>query len=338
MRDHFASKGFAKFAADQVYNWVYRQFNFDPLSWSNISKKLKEYIYSEMDFSLPEVVTVQQSVDGTKKLLLKLFDDELVETVLIPSQDRRVTICISSQVGCKLKCKFCCTGTLGFTRDLTCGEIVGQYLVATKYSSEFDIKNESGPPISNLVFMGQGEPLLNFDNTKSAAHIFLEPKGLGLGQRRVTVSTAGIVPMIEKMSEFPPINLAISLHSPFNDIRNTLMPINKTYPVEVLIAAAKRVELKAHRYVTYEYLLISDLTDRSEDILKLVDLLDRDTSKINLIPFNEYDGSKFRRPSDEKIDWFKKELLARGYLCTLRQSKGMDIAAACGQLKSQSTS
>lgn len=323
------SKNKKKFLASQVFQWFYQKLEFDPDNWSNISKENREFIQKEFSLDLPKVVWHGLSEDGTRKFLLKMLDGNTVEAVVIPAKDR-LTLCISSQVGCAIGCTFCHTGTQGLTRHLNPSEIVGQYTVVSRW-----LKDEVDPEIrlTNIVYMGMGEPLHNFENVKTASELFLEDKGLGLGQRRVTLSTSGLVPQIEKLEEFPPINFAISLHAAHDNIRTELMPINKVYDLKRLFQAIKKIPLKAHRRITYEYLLIDSMNDRQEDIDALCDLINFKESKVNLIPFNEYPGCDFKRPSNNKIRWFQEALCERGLTCTVRTTKGNDILAACGQLK-----
>ncbi len=322
--------GFKAFNAKQIFNWVYKHNNHDPKTWSNISKNLIQFCEENLSFSLPEIIWEGESKDGTRKFLFRFSDKNTVETVAIPAKDR-LTLCVSSQVGCAIGCTFCHTGTMGLTRHLEAGEVVGQYLAVQK----FLLEKGSEQKITNIVYMGQGEPLHNFVQIKKATEIFLEDFGLGLGQRRITLSTSGMVPQIKRLTEFPPINIAISLHAAHNDIRSELMPINKVYDLERLLEAIRNIPLKAHRWITFEYLLIDGLNDRLEDITALEKLLPKKTSKVNLIPFNEYPQSNFKRPSKEKILWFNGELNNRGLISTIRTTKGTDILAACGQLKSE---
>lgn len=332
LKNNLKEAGFKAFVADQLYSWIYVKFELDMENWSNIPKKLKEYIAESFDTSVPKIIWNGLSKDGTRKFLVGFRDGKTVETVMIPAKNNRKTICVSSQVGCAIGCTFCHTGTMGLSRHLEAGEIIGQFLAVSKF-----IKKEEGEEarLSNLVYMGQGEPLHNFENVKSATEILLEPKGLGLSQRKVTLSTSGLVPQIEKLTEFPPINWAISLHAAHNEIRTELMPINKAYDLDRLLDAIKKIPLKAHRHITYEYLLIDQYNDRKEDIEALVNLLPKKVSKVNLIPFNEYPESSFKRPSVSRITWFKDQLEANGITCTIRTQKGDDILAACGQLKSE---
>jgi 23S rRNA (adenine2503-C2)-methyltransferase len=330
LRDYFVLHSFAKYSADQLYGWLYKKYLFDFAEWTNVSKKVKAHIKSEIDMFLPNIIHVATSKDGTRKFLLEMQDGETVEAVAIPATDR-LTLCVSSQVGCAIGCTFCHTSTMGLTRHLTPGEIVGQYVSVTKWFHN-NVNDEIR--ISNIVFMGQGEPLHNYDNVKQAITVLMEDKGVGLGQRKITLSTSGLVPKIEKLDEFPPVNIAISLHAVRDDIRSELMPINKRYDLRRLFSAIKKIPLKAHRKITYEYLMIEDYNDQEIDLEGLYGLIDKKSSKINLIPFNEYPGSHFKRPTDERMNWFRDQLITKGYVCTIRESKGQDILAACGQLKS----
>lgn len=330
LQDYLQERGFPKFSAKQIFNWLYQNWEPNPENWTNISKKLKVHIAEEMDLTLPKVVWHGLSKDGTRKFLIGMKDQQTVETVAIPARDR-LTLCVSSQVGCAIGCTFCHTGTMGLKRHLEPSEIVGQFMAVSHF-----LKKEVGNSerLTNIVYMGQGEPLHNFDNVKTATEIFLEPNGLGLSQRKVTLSTSGLVPQIKKLWDFPPVNIAISLHAAHNDIRTELMPINKAFDLERLFGAIKEIPLKAHRRITYEYILIRDFNDRQEDVDGLLNLLDKKESKINIIPFNDYPGSRFKKPSDKTIKWFMNSLNEGGCVTTVRATKGDDILAACGQLKS----
>ena len=228
----------------------------------------RNFIEESFSFSLPSIIWNGQSKDGTRKFLLKFEDNKTVETVLIPAKNR-LTICISSQVGCAIGCTFCHTGTMGLTRHLKPSEVTGQFIALSDWMSSV----EPDAKITNIVYMGQGEPLHNFDNMKEATEIFLDDHGMGLGQRRITLSTSGMVPQIKKLNDFPPVNIAISLKAAHDDIRSELMPINKVYDLNRLLNAIKEIPLKAHRWITFEYLLIKDLNDRPEDIDALIKLL-----------------------------------------------------------------
>lgn len=332
LRDYFKENGLSKFVADQIYDWVYKKFVFAPENWSNISNKVKTHLIENLSLALPKIVWDGHSKDGTRKFLVAMSDGKSVETVAIPAKNDRLTLCVSSQVGCAIGCTFCHTGTMGLTRHLDSSEIVGQFLAVTRF-----LKDKVGEEarLTNIVYMGQGEPLHNFNEVKKATQIFMEDKGLMLGQRKITLSTSGLVPQIEKLNDFPPVNVAISLHAAHNNIRSELMPINKAFDLERLLKAIRTINLKAHRWITYEYILIADFNDRPEDIQALGELLDTKDSKINLIPFNEYPDSNFKRPSDERIKWFQDQLIKKGLITTVRTTKGADILAACGQLKSE---
>ena len=324
-------QGFSKFNSKQVFDWVYKKKEFNPENWSNISKKLRAFSLEAFSFDLPQVIWEGLSKDGTRKFLLKMTDKETVESVLIPARGR-LTQCVSSQVGCAIGCTFCHTGTQGLKRNLTTAEIVGQYMALTLWLHKNVHEEER---ISNIVYMGQGEPLHNYENVKNATINFIDDLAFGLGQRKITLSTSGLVPKIKMLHDFPPVNIAISLHSAKNDVRTELMPINKAYDLDRLFDAIRTIPLKAHRRITYEYLLIDGLNDQPSDIEALCKLLVRKESKINLIPFNEYPGSKYKQPSKAGVLWFMEEMSKRGYTCTTRQTKGDDILAACGQLKTQ---
>lgn len=330
LKQTFAENQLPTFAAEQVFSWVYKKQSLDFSEWSNVSKHVKEFLFNHINFDLPKVVWHGLSSDGTRKFLLKMNDGQTVESVAIPSRER-LTLCISSQVGCAIGCTFCHTATQGLKRHLQAAEVVGQYFAVTLWLAQ-NVSPDT--KLTNIVYMGQGEPLHNFENMKKATEIFLDQKAFGLGQRKITLSTSGLVPQIEKLAEFPPVNIAISLHAARNDVRSELMPINKVYDLDRLFKAIKTIPLKAYRRITYEYLLIDGLNDQMIDVEALSKLISRSESKINLIPFNEYPTSKFKRPSNQHIDWFMDQLIKRGFTCTVRQTKGSDILAACGQLKS----
>lgn len=327
MQEH----GLKPFTASQLFEWVYGKMNLEIESWTNISKECKSFLLENFSFELPKIIFHAQSVDGTRKFLVKFEDAQTVETVVIPAKNR-LTQCISSQVGCAIGCTFCHTGTQGFKRHLSVGEITGQFMAVSLWLIENAHEQEK---LTNIVYMGQGEPLHNYENVRKATINFMEPKGLALGQRKITLSTSGLAPKIMKLSEFPPVNIAISLHSAKNDTRTELMPINKAYDLQRLFEAIKSIPLKAHRRITYEYLLIAGVNDKKSDVEALSKLLDKRESKINLIPFNEYPGSHYKRPSQKQVLWFMDQMIRKGYTCTIRATKGEDILAACGQLKSE---
>ncbi|MBF0205539.1 MAG: 23S rRNA (adenine(2503)-C(2))-methyltransferase RlmN [Oligoflexia bacterium] len=338
VEDYLLQHSFSKYVVIQLFNWVYKKQLREHDKWSNISKKLRVQLKIDFDFSLPQIIETRHSCDGTIKFLLQMKDNEKVEAVLIPSEDR-LTLCISTQVGCAMRCTFCFTGTKGFIRNLKCHEIVGEYLAINEWYNQYAQETgrlPGGPTqtlITNIVYMGQGEPLNNFQEVKRATLLLLDPQGIAFGQRKITLSTVGIIPMLLKMGEFPPINIAISLHSPRDHVRDQLIPINRTFPLAQLFAAIEKIPLKAHRRITYEYLLIEGLTNTAEDLVALKKLISPERSKINLIPYNEFPGATYKRPTDEKVLQFCNQLGEMGYTCTVRRSKGSDILAACGQLR-----
>lgn len=311
------------FIANDIYSNLYKKKK------TSLSQKAKEFL-DQFDFSLPEIVSTDKSEDGTIKFLIRFADGKKVETVLIPFF-KRFTVCLSSQVGCAMKCSFCYTGTQGLTRHLKASEIIGQYLCAKKYLEEH-ISAEAMTP--NIVLMGQGEPLHNFDEVQRALEIMMEPLGLALGPRQITLSTAGFLPGLKKFNQLPKVNLALSLHSPFNDVRKTLIPITGQYPIDEIFAALDEVKLMKRQFVTYEYLLIDGLNDRDEDVEELARLLGKRKAIINIIPFNPFPGSSYKRPTTAKVDLFKEKLVAKNLRTLIRTTKGSDILAACGQLTS----
>ncbi|MGZ3789376.1 MAG: 23S rRNA (adenine(2503)-C(2))-methyltransferase RlmN [Bacteriovorax sp.] len=296
----------------------------------NISVKTWKILQDAFSFDLPKIVNSLSADDGTIKFLMEMNDGQRVETVLIPFH-KRYTVCLSSQVGCAMKCSFCFTGTQGLSRNLKSSEIIGQYIVAKKYLEKEIDQNAIAP---NIVFMGQGEPLHNFDEVKLALNIMLDPEGLGLGPRQITLSTAGYLPGLKKFNQLPKINLALSLHSPFNETRKSLIPITGQYPIENIFEALDEVKLMKRQFITYEYILIDEVNDRLEDAIALKELLLNRKAIINIIPFNPFPGGSFKRPSNEKIEHFKEMLVERKLRTLVRTTKGSDILAACGQLTS----
>jgi 23S rRNA (adenine2503-C2)-methyltransferase len=329
LKEYFSEHGLKPFVANQVYDWVYQKNNLNIEEWSNISKKNKPILKNILSFEPLKIVFEQKSKQGTVKFLFGLEDSLTIESVLIKSNER-LTICISTQVGCAIGCTFCHTGTQGLTRNLTAAEIVSQFWMIKKWVAE----NNYGS-LTNIVYMGQGEPLHNFEHSKTSAIIFMEERGFGIGQRKITLSTSGLIPQLKKFVDFPPINLAISLHAAFDAKRTELMPINKNFNIEDLLKTLDELPLKGHRRITFEYLVIKDFNDSYEDAVELAKVLKKSRSKINLIPFNEYPGSIYQKPTVEQLRRFQKYLLDFGFTCTIRYSKGDDILAACGQLKSK---
>jgi 23S rRNA (adenine2503-C2)-methyltransferase len=323
------------FRATQLYESVYQQSldNFELMT--GFPKALRVSLPEEWDIKLPVVHRRFDSVDGTRRYLIRLSDGELAETVYIPEENRD-TICISSQIGCALACTFCLTGQLGLTRNLTSGEIVSQVLIAQRENIN-SIGASASPSASqgfNIVLMGMGEPLHNYDNVMKAIRILHDPDGLNMSMSRMTLSTAGLLPAIERLATEPMIpNLAISLTGATNEKRNQLMPINRRYPLEQLLGAIRRFPLRHRQRVTFEYVLLRGLTDSPEDAFHLAKLLKRIRAKVNLIPFNEAEELNYRRPSDAVIERFQQVLIDHHITAFVRKNRGNDISAACGQLK-----
>lgn len=309
--------------ASLILDFLYKKKSKQKLSESTWSLLKKHF-----SFHLPEIVKVQKSSDGTHKFLLRLEDGLQIETVLIPFP-KRYSVCISTQVGCAMKCSFCYTGTNGLARNLFAHEIVGQFLVAQTYLKE---NIESMAVIPSIVFMGQGEPLHNFDELQMALSVLLENEGAALGPSQITLSTAGYLPGLKKFHLLPRINLALSLHSPFNEIRKTLIPIAAQYKLEDLLSEMDQIKLGPRQFIVYEYLLIDGLNDRVEDADELHNLFKDRRAIINLIPFNPFPDSLYKRPTVEKVETFKAMLVDRKLRTMVRTTKGSDILAACGQL------
>lgn len=333
----FESLGEKKFRATQVLKWIHQFGVTDFSQMTNISKVLREKLGEVAEVVAPEVIKQWDSADGTRKFLIRVGDDNAnaIETVFIPEGDRG-TLCVSSQVGCSLDCSFCATGKQGFNRDLTSAEIIGQVWQAAKSFGQF----EEGAPrrVTNVVLMGMGEPLLNFDNVISSMHLMMHDFCYGLSKRRVTLSTSGVVPALDRLGEHTDACLAISLHAPNNALRNELVPINRKYPIEQLLASATRyIEglPDTRRKITIEYTLIDHVNDRPEHAQELAELLKDIPVKINLIPFNPFNLSNYKRVSNNAMRRFQQILIDAGYTTTIRTTRGDDIDAACGQLAGQ---
>lgn len=326
------SLGEKPFRAAQIMKWIHLGGVDNFQDMSNLSKALRDKLSTVAEIRVPEVTYKEFSKDGTRKWVLKLDQGNSIEMVYIPTDDRG-TLCVSSQVGCVLDCSFCSTGKQGFRRNLSVAEIISQLWVANKSFGER--KNRGEHAITNIVMMGMGEPLLNFDNVVDAMQIMKDDLGYGISKRRLTLSTSGIVPEIDRLGEVIDVSLAVSLHAPNDELRNQLVPINKKYPLEQLLAACKRYLDRydsARRRITMEYVMIDGVNDKPEHAQQLAKLLKKVPSKINLIPFNPFPGSEYRRSSDEKVLWFQNYLYKQGYTTTVRSTRGDDIDAACGQL------
>lgn len=318
-------------AASLLYNWHYKK-KIQTACTNNISKDSLSFISKHLCFDLPTIDTVHESRDRTVKFLFKLNDGNKVETVLIPFNNK-YSICLSSQVGCAMNCSFCYTGTQGLKRNLTTSEIVGQFLEAWRWLANNRLGEER---ILNIVFMGQGEPLHNFDAVKKACEIFLSKHGTSVGAQKITISTSGYIPGLKRwIKEIPGVNLALSLHSPFTEKRNELIPINKKYPLKEVLAFIDQIPLSKKQFVTYEYLLIDKFNDSDVDAKEVGKLLFGKEAYINLIPFNPFPGSEYQRPSLEKTKNFKSILDTFKIPTLIRFTKGDDVLAACGQLNSK---
>lgn len=332
LEDFFDSIGEKKFRATQLIKWIHQEGQREFSKMTNLSKSLRETLARKCEIKLPEIVNCDESSDGTKKWLIKVDGGSCIEMVFIPERERG-TLCISSQVGCSLDCSFCATGKQGFHRDLTSAEIIGQLWLAADSFNQF-LKN-SPRKISNVVMMGMGEPLMNFDNVVDSMSLMLEDNAYGLSKRRVTLSTSGVLPMLDKLGDVIDVSLAISLHAPNDDLRNSLVPINKKYPISKFIDSARGYIEKMpdnHRKVTVEYTLIDKINDRSHHAKELAQLLKDLPCKINLIPFNEFEGSGYKKVTNTALNRFRDILVSEGYTVTVRTTRGDDIAAACGQL------
>lgn len=314
--------GKEKFRAKQIVKWIYARgvTSFDDMT--DLSKALRQELKQRFIISDWSPEFVETSSDGTRKYLYRLADRETVEAVRIPMDGGRDTLCISTQVGCAMQCSFCLTGTFGLTRNLDASEIVNQVCAARKDGD-----------IHNLVLMGMGEPLHNLDNVVKALEILYLDDGCGYGARRVTLSTSGLVPEMHELAKRIKVGLAVSLNASSDELRDQLMPINRKYPLVDLMAACREIPLEPRQRITFEYILIGGVNDSQTDAKRLVKLLHGIRAKVNLIPFNEHDGSDFRKPTPEAVESFQRYLLDRQIVAIRRASKGQDISAACGQLK-----
>ena len=326
LKDKFTSNGFPGYTARQVFEWVYGKRVQDFDSVSNLSKELREFLKENFSVFRLGLIKKEKSSDRAEKFLFKLEDNLAIESVLIPEKARS-TLCVSTQVGCKFKCLFCASGEKGFKRNLAAGEIIGQYLAVSglKASSK----------VTNIVFMGIGEPLDNFENTIKSINILMNSAGINFSKRRISLSTCGLCLEIKKLAKLKlGIKLSVSLHSADNSIRNKLVPINKEYPIEELIPAIREFSKVSKDPVTFECVLIQGINTSIDDAKKLAKLLNGINAKANLIPYNGV-SSKFKAPDKETMDIFGQELKRRGAFFTIRKSRGQDINAACGQLRAK---
>ena len=331
MREFFSELGEKPFRADQLVKWIYHfgEDNFDNMT--NLNKKLREKLKSVAEIKAPEVAVEQRSADGTIKWAMQVGDQQ-VETVYIPEADR-ATLCVSSQVGCALACTFCSTAQQGFNRNLTVSEIIGQVWRASKIIGNFGVTGVR--PITNVVMMGMGEPLLNVANVVPAMEIMLDDFAYGLSKRRVTLSTSGVVPALDNLSKMIDVALAISLHAPNDELRDEIVPLNKKYNIKTLIDSVNRylsVSNANHGKVTIEYVMLDHVNDHVEHAHQLAEVLKNTPCKINLIPWNPFPEAPYAKSSNTRIDRFQKTLMEYGLTVIVRKTRGDDIDAACGQL------
>jgi len=326
LEDFFDSIEEPKFRAKQLIKWIHQKGVLDFDEMSDLNKNLREKLKSIALIKPPQIEEVHKSSEGTIKYLIKLESGSMVEMVRIPEK-KRITLCISSQAGCALQCTFCATGAQGFERNLSADEIIGQLWLA-------NFSDKKNSPITNVVFMGMGEPLLNFIPVIESAKLMKEQLAYGLSRKRITISTSGITPQIDQLCNEVDVSLAISLHAPTDQLRDEIVPINKKYPITELINSCKKYLLNydGKRSITIEYVLIDGVNDSEELAIKLAKLLSNISCKINLIPFNPFDGSNYRRSKQNNIEEFKKILMNKGFITTLRVTRGDQIDGACGQL------
>ncbi|WP_203456882.1 23S rRNA (adenine(2503)-C(2))-methyltransferase RlmN [Legionella sp. MW5194] len=330
MRDFFTELGEKPFRAQQVLQWIHQAGFHDFSQMTNLGKALRDKLSQVAEIRLPEIVACQKSSDGTHKWLLKLDCGNSIETVFIPEATRG-TLCVSSQVGCGLNCSFCSTAKQGFNRNLSTAEIIGQVWLAARELSTSQGHHDK--KVTNVVMMGMGEPLLNFDNVVTAMDLMMDDFSYGLSKRRVTLSTSGVLPDLIRLREVSPVSLAVSLHAPTDELRNVLVPINKKYPLAKLMEVCRTYfKDEPKRKVTFEYVMLKGVNDQPEHANQLIKLLHNVPAKVNLIPFNPFPMTQYERSSRETIDAFRDKLIAKGINTITRKTRGDDIDAACGQL------
>lgn len=329
MQAYFAELGEQRFRATQVIKWIHQIGVTDFEDMTNLGKALRAKLRQHATITPPNVSQHQKSADGTHKWLIGLDDGNCIETVFIPD-GKRGTLCVSSQVGCALNCSFCSTATQGFNRNLSVAEIIGQVWVAFR---ELGYQHGGDRVITNVVMMGMGEPLMNSDKVIAAMDLMMEDHAYGLAWKRVTLSTAGIAPKLAQLNQLTPVSLAVSLHAPTDELRDQLVPINRKYPLEQLLAACRSyLKDTKRRHITFEYVMLAGVNDSPQQAHQLARLLDGIAAKINLIPFNPYPGAHYQPSDSATIERFNMILIRHGLVCTTRRTRGEDIAAACGQL------
>lgn len=329
MTDFFVELGEKPFRATQMLKWIYQFGVSDFEEMTNLSKSMREKLSAIAKISVPDIIEQQESDDGTIKWLFSLENGNAIETVFIPDGDRG-TLCVSSQIGCALECSFCSTAQQGFNRNLSTAEVIGQVWAANQ---AMKVLPRNKRVISNVVMMGMGEPLLNFKNVVAAMNIMMDDNAYGLSKRRVTISTSGVVPALERLKEVSDVALAVSLHATNDELRNELVPINKKYPIKQLLEACKfYIDGEHKRKVTFEYVMLDGVNDRPQHARELVALIKDIPSKVNLIPFNPFPNSDYKCSSRNAIEKFRNILMKSGVISTTRKTRGEDIDAACGQL------
>ena len=330
MEDFFLAMGEKAFRATQIMKWIHQQGVDDFVNMSNISKELRQYLIDNASIQALDVLVDQLSTDGTRKWVMQLSDGNCIEVVFIPEDDRG-TLCISSQVGCALDCSFCSTARQGFSRNLSSAEIISQVWLASRLLEE---EHKPGRKITNIVLMGMGEPLLNYDNVVRAVDVFLDDFAYGLSKRRVTVSTAGVIPAIDRLADRHDVQLAISLHATNDELRNELVPLNKKYPLSELMAACHRfMEKRSPRSrLTIEYVMLAGVNDSDKDAQQLIKILKGLSVMVNLIPFNPFEKSGYTTSSADVVRRFQEKLHKASITTVIRKTRGDDIDAACGQL------
>lgn len=329
MTEFFVELGEKPFRATQMLKWIYQFGVSDFEEMTNLSKSMREKLSAIAKISVPDIIEQQESDDGTIKWLFSLENGNAIETVFIPDGDRG-TLCVSSQIGCALECSFCSTAQQGFNRNLSTAEVIGQVWAANQ---AMKVLPRNKRVISNVVMMGMGEPLLNFKNVVAAMNIMMDDNAYGLSKRRVTISTSGVVPALERLKEVSDVALAVSLHATNDELRNELVPINKKYPIKQLLEACKfYIDGEHKRKVTFEYVMLDGVNDRPQHARELVALIKDIPSKVNLIPFNPFPNSDYKCSSRNAIETFRSILMKSGVISTTRKTRGEDIDAACGQL------
>jgi 23S rRNA (adenine2503-C2)-methyltransferase len=327
LKTWFVERAEKPFRADQVFRWVHRKCAVDFVQMTDLSREMRARLPDMAELRLAEIESEQTSRDGTIKFRFRLFDGRFIEGVYMPDERRR-TLCVSTQVGCAMGCSFCATGTMGLVRNLSAGEITGQIEAVVRR-----LRTDALPrPVSNVVFMGMGEPLANLDAVCDAVHNLLDDSGLGLSRRHITVSTVGLLPAMEAFVHRVPVKLAVSLNATTDEQRDGLMPINRKYPLDALLRVCRNLPLSRVDRVTFEYVMLKGVNDTDDDARRLVKLLQGVRAKVNLIPYNPYAGLPYERPDDQRVNDFLEYLASKQISAFVRRSRGTDLQAACGQL------